>query len=950
MSTPLSAEERTELTRLQADKQRLESELQELRQETAEQQSILARRASHLANTPLAALFWDTEFRVLEWNPAAERIFGYSASEAIGRHALDLVVAPEAREQVDRVVNELFQMSHGVNSINANVTKSGERIICEWTNTPVRDENGKVIGVFSLAQDVTEQQRTAKALHDSETLFRSVVENAPNFIMQVDREGIIRFINRIDSDYYYAEVIEHSIYEFVVEEDKEKIRTALKRVFESGTTEEYEVRDIRNERWYQSRLAPVLDGDEVTNAVVIAVDVHDRRMEQRALRESEARFRAIAKNLPGIIFIAANDEHLSTIFASEGTNDMVGVTPEDLVSRRVEWTDLVLAEDLPTVRNVLDTALKDEKPYRLKYRVRHRDGSIRHVEEIGQGIYDQDGQLRHITGVALDVTVRHAAEQEARARTEQFRILAENIPGIAYLCKNDERYSMLYISENVEKLLGIPAAEFREDRVSFVELYHPDNASSIAPIVNNAISRRVPFHLRYRLRHADGHWVWVEEHGQGVFDEQGELRFLEGCIFDITTQREAEEALLRSKEELERLVNLRTQELRTANRLLRSDYKQQLALTTKLRESEAKFRDICENNPGPVAITRLSDSEVLYANQPLADMAHVPREDMVGKYARDFYKDPSEREQLFERLHRDGQVRDREMQLRRGNGEVIWALVSMHRMKYRDEDAVLTVAIDITGRKRFEEQLRSQMRMLRRLLHLNEQDRQLIAYEIHDGIVQYMTGAKLFLQAGEPKIASSPEAAQRDIIQSTEILTEAIEEARRLIDGLRPATLEEQGVAAAVEYLCEQTQKHFNIDVECKLDVEFNRLAPAVEMAIYRIVQEGLNNVAKHSRSPRARVTLSQRTDSLVVKVEDWGVGFSIDRVESKRYGLTGIRDRARLLGGKARIRTAEGEGTLLRVKLPLEDVLLPAIWQQPDVESSGEDSSSDWRIVVDTD
>ena len=93
---------------------------------------------------------------------------------------------------------------------------------------------------------------------------------------------------------------------------------------------------------------------------------------------------------------------------------------------------------------------------------------------------------------------------------------------------------------------------------------------------------------------------------------------------------------------------------------------------------------------------------------------------------------------------------------------------------------------------------------------------------------------------------------------------------------------------------------------------------------------------------------LSQREDALVVKVEDWGVGFDPQRVESKRYGLTGIRDRAKLLGGKARIRTRPNEGTLLRIKLPLEDILLPSIWRQPEAESSGDDSSSDWGIETD--
>jgi two-component system sensor histidine kinase DegS len=107
-------------------------------------------------------------------------------------------------------------------------------------------------------------------------------------------------------------------------------------------------------------------------------------------------------------------------------------------------------------------------------------------------------------------------------------------------------------------------------------------------------------------------------------------------------------------------------------------------------------------------------------------------------------------------------------------------------------------------------------------------------------------------------------------------------------------------------------------------DVQFSRLAPALEMAVYRIVQESLNNVRQHSGSQTARVELTQRKDRLVITIEDWGKGFDPAKVRPKRYGLTGVRERARLLGGRAKIKSAVGQGTRIDVELPLTDVLSP--------------------------
>jgi len=138
---------------------------------------------------------------------------------------------------------------------------------------------------------------------------------------------------------------------------------------------------------------------------------------------------------------------------------------------------------------------------------------------------------------------RKRAEERLRESEERFRVLAENIPGVIYLRRNDARYSMIYLNDEVEYLTGYPKEDFLTDHLSFVELYHPDDAPKIQPQVNQALAAGHPFHLIYRLRHRSGEWRWVEEWGTTVYLDGPERFFLEGFISDITDRRQAEEAL-----------------------------------------------------------------------------------------------------------------------------------------------------------------------------------------------------------------------------------------------------------------------------------------------------------------------------------------------------------------------------------------------------------------------
>ena len=143
-------------------------------------------------------------------------------------------------------------------------------------------------------------------------------------------------------------------------------------------------------------------------------------------------------------------------------------------------------------------------------------------------------------------------------------------------------------------------------------------------------------------------------------------------------------------------------------------------------------------------------------------------------------------------------------------------------------------------------------------------------------------------------------------------------EARRLISGVRPPILDEQGVVAAVDHLVNEERRKNGPRIEYLSKVEFNRLAPIMENAVYRIAQEALANACRHSRSKKIKVVLVQHGDQLRIEVQDQGVGFKLEDVEERQFGLSGIRERARLLGGQTTIESEPGKGTRIAVELPI--------------------------------
>ena len=245
--------------------------------------------------------------------------------------------------------------------------------------------------------------------------------------------------------------------------------------------------------------------------------------------------------------------------------------------------------------------------------------------------------------------------------------------------------------------------------------------------------------------------------------------------------------------------------------------------------------------------------------------------------------------------------------------EKTWSLEHVALLKVVGE-----LFANVLERQKTDQELSREKEFLRELLDLQERERKLVAYEIHDGLAQKLAGALLRFQAVAPLSEQNQEQLQDTFDAGIDLLTQSVGEARSLISGLRPPILDESGVIAAIDYLvCEQQQLPGpKIVFKHKLNCE--RLAPPLETALFRIVQEALANACRHSQSDKVQVDLKEEKQQIWLSVEDWGIGFDPKKVPHERYGLRGIRERVHLLGGQATVHSTPNQGTRISVRLPL--------------------------------
>lgn len=337
------------------------------------------------------------------------------------------------------------------------------------------------------------------------------------------------------------------------------------------------------------------------------------------------------------------------------------------------------------------------------------------------------------------------------------------------------------------------------------------------------------------------------------------------------------------------------------------------------------FRGAFAAFPVPLAMIRRADEKILYTNRHLDDLYGAAPETLWNQDMHRLFPRLKDRRRLRNTLTQEGRVQGEEVRGLRHDGSSlqldVWQTPFVCNASV---ECVLTVVCNVTQHRHEAQAYQQQAAALTKLLEISERERRFISYEIHDGVLQDMTAALMHLQALRRTVSTTrrPTASSlEEPLQAVErLLREGIAEGRRLIEGTRIPELDEVGLVAAIEVLVRKVSETSGLAIQFTADDTSDRIPSSFENALFRIAQESLSNVVRHSRAKRAQVELREVNGQLELSVTDWGIGFDPESAGGgdDHLGLSGIQLRARLIGGTATVESEPEQGTTVRVRVPL--------------------------------
>lgn len=446
----------------------------------------------------------------------------------------------------------------------------------------------------------------------------------------------------------------------------------------------------------------------------------------------------------------------------------------------------------------------------------------------------------------------------------------------------------VYWDQRMFALFGVTTPAAQTEWQVWEQCTHPDDRQAVHAAFVTATATHAELRVEYRVITPEGQLRHLEAHGVIQYDPSGRPVRVTGVSWDVT----------------DRVVSRRA-----------------------LAESEAELSAIFENSVIGIVLVD-QQRNILRSNRAARDLLGYSVEQVRTLHAEDvIHPDELElsRRMFAALLQGERQAYELEKRYRRSDGQYLWVRVAVYPV-VRDRDRQFAVLIeDISQRKQMEaallevqrDELRLRAEFSRHLLNAQEQERQRIASELHDGLAQNLSVIKNRAQLAIEQAAEGALAAQLQGI--LRVTTDAIAEVRGLAHNLRPLHIEQLGLTAALTQLLEQFAQASRLQVESRLEAIDEVFAPHQVTHIYRLLQEALNNIDKHARARHVRVRIERDLHVVRIEVSDDGVGFDPEQaLHAGGLGLNSMTERAQMLGGQLHIQSRPGKGSSVLIELPV--------------------------------
>ncbi len=623
------------------------------------------------------------------------------------------------------------------------------------------------------------------------------------------------------------------------------------------------------------------DGREFTT--LITRDITERKKNEQAFMESELSEKQandwhqnIFEGSLDAIFIS--DEESVLIAVNNAASDLTGYSKEELLKMRIP--DLHDELDLEAYRKYHKKIFKGEKIL-SEAKILRRDG-VKVDIEFNNSLISISGKL-YMHTTARNLTERKKSERELFEFGERYQLLMENSGlGIGYysidgkiLMFNQQAINNLggktgdYIGKNLTEVFGKETGQVYIDRFILA-------AASEKPL-------KVEDHVDL-----DGKPGWYMSTITRILDQNGKVDGIQVIADNITERKITED---------------------------------------RIKTSEAEYRRLFDNSIMGISQTRPGGT-FIRINKAYAELYGYPDTSTMMKEmssSAKLFSNPDDRKRVIEILDKNGYMPPTELELNKRNGEKFWALVSAKRVK-NDAGKLLFIQaehIDITEQKLMEEELRKSKKLLERLnqhlVEVRENERHQIALNLHDDLGQKLTAINLDIAWLKSRIGVQSKSVREKFEEMSSMIKETVESIRETSSLLRPAILFDLGIVAATKSQLGSFEKQTGIKCHFYFEPEEFDLEDRLALILYRILQESLTNIARHSGASATEIELYIGRNKIEMIITDNGTGIENDKVNSLRsMGIAGMKERVKSVHGKITFIGERGSGTRVKVIIPI--------------------------------
>jgi PAS domain S-box-containing protein len=925
----------------------------------------LLKIAQRAANAGLWA--WDIPTGKLTWSEEFYNLFGLDPRATASFDTWQGILHPDDRQQAMERINRSIQDGTPLENEYRIIRPDGrQRWIRVWGSTSY-DESSRPLSMSGVCIDVTESKGAEEALRGSEARYRSYMEVTGQMGWTTNADGEVvedRPAFRQYTGQTFDEIRGRGWLNALHPDDRELTLAIWRKAVEDKQSYETEYRLRRHDgvyRYFLARGVPILQDDgSVREWVGTCIDITERKEAEEALRQNEARFRQLADSMPQLVWTAEYDgrvDYFNSRLSSFTTHG--------------PWRPYVYAEDYPLTAEAWKSAVRTGSPYEIEHRLQLADGRYRWFLTRAVPVPDETGRVMKWYGTSTDVDDRRRIEEEreiarSEAMNEKNRLeaLIKTLPvGVALVdteggtIRSNDMFEQVWGEQRPETRSVGDYARYNAWWIDSGRQVQPDEwASARAIQKGETITGQL-----MKIERFDGTMAFVINSAAPITEFDGRITGSAVAILDITEQIEAEEAL-RQNEARSRLLS------ETAGRLLATDDPQGLVneLCRDVMEHldcQAFFNFMVDEGAGRLrlnACAGIPEEEVRkleWLDYGVAvcgcvardnvrivaeDIFHTPdaRTDLVRSYGIQAYccHPLKAQDRLIGTLSFGTKTRARftpdEVDLMRNVADQV--AIAMQRIqaqqKLRQSQEALRLAneeLEQRVRERTTELIllledleksRDDLRKLASELVLTEErERKKISVALHDEVAQTLAAARMRIDL--LRSMQGGDDARRALDEAQQLLVQAIRETRSLMTDISNPVLYDMGLQVAVQSLTEEVKARNGISFSSSFSGNLKTLAQDLEVMIFQLVKELVQNIVKHSGARKASILIVEEKDVVRVVVADDGQGFDAGNVGAVGldggFGLFSIRERVKSYHGKITIESEPGKGAEVTVMLP---------------------------------